>query len=490
VPSESLDELIAAIRARGEPIDYESLLNWPTPPTDVEGFKIARSAFDAYNDAERKLDQDHGFPWRRDPVRKNRIREDINAITEENNTLGVDYENMPIEVLDKKLDALINEIETERERRKNDPFWKQFEREPVPRIPFLDDKPEIERVLSAEDWRLVADHLARFQTTLDKLLLVPFGVDWRPGIKPESYFDDASEYHEANYPARLLCLTAIRHALRLGQDDWDKYLTSAAHLGAGASSLRLLMSQLVYFAGVQRIVDTTMYILHHSAVVPETLRRLASTIALLDDENMLERMYVGERVFGLSQYRDKLPQEKREGDWWNRIKREKKMSNVQYYLSNMARLIEIARMPLNERFSSWLVFIQEPDEKPKSEDTDIAIIDVARPALPFNLIMLTRMRLMGAALTVLCDGPGLTTNDNLLPQDPFDPGGGPIRHRKIGDGFVVYSAGLDQVDSGGSGELMDAFGPLRGMMPRDLLTKDIVLTVTPRQNGSVSLVWS
>jgi hypothetical protein len=363
-------------------------------------------------------------------------------------------------------------------------------RNPVPKVPFLDDKPEVEQELSTADWRIVAEHLARFQTMLDKALAVPSGGDWRPGIKPESYFDDASEYHQAHYLVRLLCLTAIWRALRLGQDDWDKYLASAAHLAAGASSLRLLMSHIVYFAGVQRIVLTAIYILHHSAVVPDTLGRLASTLASLDDENMLERMYIGERVFGLISNRDKLPKDKREGDWWNRIKREKKISDSRYYLSNMARLIEIARLPLRYRFSSWLEFIQEPNEGPKSEDTDAAVNDVARPALIFNLNMLTRMRLMRAALLVVCNGIGSTANDHLLPQDPFDPDGGQIRHRKTKDGFVVYSVGFDQADSGGYGELMDDSGPLQGMMPGRLLTKDIVLTVTPRQNGGVSLVWS
>lgn len=485
MPLDSLHDLIAAVRARGEPINFESLLNWPAPTSDFESFQAAQATLDAFNEAQRELDRKHGVPWRSDPVEKKRIRKEIETLMEEDEKLRVKYENMTHEDVDRKLKALAEELTAEQERRKDDPFWKQFVREPVPKTPFLDDKPEIDVELSPEDWRIIADHLARFQTMLDKALTIPTHIDWRPGINPESYFDDASEYHEAIYPARLLCLTAIRHALQLRQNDWDKYLTSAAHLGAGASSIRLLMSHLVQLGCVQRILDTITYILHHAAASPETLCRLAATAASLDDENMLERVYAGERVFGLAQYRDKLPETERTGDWWNRLKREKAL-DAQYYLTDLARLIDIARLPLKDRYSSWLALMQEPFEPPKAKDNHGWV----RPALLNDLIFLTRLRLMKAVLTVLCNGPEVIESDNSFLQDPFDREGRSLRYRRLTDGFVLYSVGLDQIDGGGSIEAIDDLGPLQDFVPRRRFTKDFSLEITPRQDGRVSLVWS
>lgn len=479
MPTKSLNDLIADILERGEPIDYESLLAWPKPANDLAGFQLARSALYAYNEAQSIFDRENGVL----------SREEVNAIMAECAEPDTDYEQITPEEVEQKLDALTREIETERERRKNDPIWKQFERKPVPKIPFLDDKPEVDQTLTPQDWRIVAEHLARFQSTLDISLSIPQGVDWRPGIRPERFFDDASEFHYVNYPAKLLCLTAIRHALHLRQEDWDKYLTSAARIGFGASSIRLLMSHLVVCASVQRILDTIRYILHHVTASPATLKRLASTMASLDDENLLAQIYVGERVFGLAQYRARLPENERNGDWWNRLNPQN-AAEAQIYLSDMALLIDTARLPLCERYSSWLVIMDEVNKRPAVEDSNATTDGFAMPALLNDCTMLTQLRLMRFALTALSSEDNTIESQIAELQDPFDPEGKPLRYRKTADGFIVYSVGLDQIDGGGSTEVLDDFEPFRSFLPRRRLRKDFALNVTPRQDGQVSFTWS
>lgn len=484
MPPDSLDELITAIRARGEPIDYESLLNWPTPPTDLEGFQAAKNAFDAIALAlqafEQKKRDDTPFvppslefieQWRRE------IHSELERL--KTRLDGHEFAEPATDADDEELTAAFWNLKSS--------AFDDF----TSGLPFIREKPDVDRDLDETRWQMIGERLEHIAEPLETLLTIRTPVDWRLGLPTDGYFEKGSEYHWVIHQnVKILCLGAVYHGVRNGRDDWDRYLVGAASLGMSAGTIRLLISHLVLWACLDRTIDTTAYILRRVIPSQDALLRLLKLTTTLDSPQLLETSYVGERIFGLGSYRDKLPPDKREGDWWNRIKREKKISSSWYYLSNMARLIEIAQLPLRERFSSWLAFIQEPNAEPRSEDVNGTINGVAKPALPFNLIMLTRMRLMRAALTVLCDGPGLTTNDNLLPQDPFDPGGGPIRHRKIDDGFVVYSVGLDQVDSGGCGEQMDDYGPLRGMLPRRWLTKDIVLTVAPRQNGGVSLVWS
>ncbi len=112
MPAKSLNDLMADILDRGEPIDYESLLSWPTPATDLAGSQIARTALHAYNEAQSILDRENGIL----------TPEEANAIFEEGSGSCDDYEQMTPEEVEQKLDALIKEIETERERRKNDPF--------------------------------------------------------------------------------------------------------------------------------------------------------------------------------------------------------------------------------------------------------------------------------------------------------------------------------------------------------------------------------
>ncbi len=353
----------------------------------------------------------------------------------------------------------------------------------------MDDNPEIEQALGPADWRLVTDHLARFQSTLDIALTTPQCVDWRPGIRPERFFDDASEFHYVHYPAKLLCLTAIRHALHLRQDDWDKYLASAARIGFGASSIRLLMSHLVVCALAQRIFHTIQYILYHVAASPATLNRLASTMASLDDENLLAHIYVGERVFGLAQYRAKLPENERNGDWWNRLNPQK-AAEAQLYLSDMARLVHTARLPLHKRYSSWLVIMDEVNKRPVVKDSNAATDDFAMPALLNDCTMLTQLRLMRFALSVLSSETNTIESQIAELQDPFDPEGEPLRYRKSADGFIVYSVGLDQIDGGGSSEALDDLKPFGGFLPRQRLRKDFALNVTPRQDGRVSFTWS
>jgi len=498
MPADSLDELIAAIRARGEPIDFESLLNWPTPVTDLEGFHAAAAAFASYKEVQVALERDREDVWRDDPVAQEQFERQIEETIVElekrradagSQHLSPDFEHMSDEQLKEWMRASDEGSEKSMECAS---FWRLVSlpsHDYGPKIPFIDEKPELDRALVPEDWRIVAEYLERFATPLEKLLAIRSRVDWRPGIKAESYFDDASEYHEAHHLVGLLCLAAIWRGLRLGQNDWDKYLTSAAHLGAAASSIRLLMSHIAFFAGFQRIVDTIGYILHHVTASPETVGRLVSTIALFDDEHMLERIYIGERVFGLADDRSKLSPDQRVGDWWMRLD-EECAPDARYYLANMARLIDIARLPLQERLSTWTAFMQEPGKTPVSEGADSAINPTAKPALPLNLIMLTKLRLLKTALIFLNDGHIDSAKPASLPQDPFCRDAGTIRYREIDAGFIVYSVGLDQVDSGGSTELMDDYGPLWRMIQRRLQTKDIVLTVTRRHDVGVSLVWS
>ncbi|GMV92846.1 MAG: hypothetical protein AMXMBFR82_26240 [Candidatus Hydrogenedentota bacterium] len=452
MPTKSLNDLIAEILDRGEPIDYESLLSWPKPPATSDSYESARSALEAFDSAQKEWESTD------DANRTNATEKPAPT---------VDTDRFPRWFWSLKPDRISRGL---------------------PGVPFIDNELDLAHELSPGDWCLAETYVKHFAEPIERCVTVQSPVDWRHGIRPKCFSDDVSMFYQSYYVVKLLSLSAIFHSLNRTNTGWTTYLTSAAHIGSASASIHLLMGHAIHVGCARRLLDTVAYILNRVPVSPEALTRLLSVLEYFDDEDVLKNAFVGERVFALADFRTHVSEGQQADNWWLWLD-ERKQIELHYYLENMAELVAIARLPLQERFSIWLDYIQRSMRRPKSKELHKAINEAAKSALPLNLNTLTRLRLMKVALRAIKDGPRSLANEGFLPQDPFDPDGAPLRFRHCGDQFFAYSVGVNQADDGGSTEQLDEYGPLWGLVQHRFLTKDILIAGTPRNNGTVSIEW-
>ncbi|MCC6489616.1 MAG: hypothetical protein IT364_19110 [Candidatus Hydrogenedentes bacterium] len=470
--ADSLDKAIAAILERSEPIDYEGLLRWPNPPSSspaaariYKTFKLCKRIAAPPPDAS----QD-------DPEEPQDIEEWLSQSEAQMVEMNVQLARMKAKMDEMK--AEIQDMLAGNLEEKHSKNW-------IPSVDThsLSSEPPITGRLdysqadaSEEEWLAAKEYLDKYRVPLRNLIRVEDVADWRVFLKPRGYFQRASALHTSLYSAvKLLCLAAVYHSLREREDDWDRYLLAAIRLTLSASSIQLAMSHLVYCGGVAQVTRALEFVLGRSWPPTEALAQLEAGLRSLDDEELLARTYVTERVFMLEERRRKTKSGLRGSGWWRHMPGKR---SAAFYLEQMTGLIRVANRPPNERTPAFLDAYKHVQSGKKFSSTRSSIETLIAPCAFANQLALVRVRLARAALAIRAnesrDGD-CPIPQELLPRDPFDDA--PVRHRQIDGGFMVYSVGWDGVDSGGSEDAMDKSWWPPGLAPIGRIAKDIVFKI-------------
>ncbi|MCC6694513.1 MAG: hypothetical protein IT365_02680 [Candidatus Hydrogenedentes bacterium] len=478
----SLDKAIAAILDRGEPIDYEGLLRWPKPATPSPAAEKIYRAF--------KLCKRIAAPLPETSEDDLKEPQDIEAWLLQSKA---QMEEMNIQLA--KMKAEMDEMRAEIPNMLAGNLLEKHSENWMPSAdthPPSNEPPIVGRFdyskadASEEEWRAAKEYLDKYRVPLGDLIRVEDVADWRVFLKPRGYFQRASALHTSLYSGvKLLCLAAIHRCLRDSEDDWDRYLLAAVRLTLSASSIQLAMSHLIHCGGVAQVTRALEFVLRRLRPAADAVVRLEAALRSLDDDELLARTYVTERVFMLEERRRKTKRGLRGSDWWRHMPGKR---SAAFYLEQMNGLTRIASRPLHERTPAFLHAYKQVQSGTKYSSSRSSI-ETLIAALAFsNQLAMARVRLARAALVLMTNedraDDGRVSQESF-PRDPFD--GATIRHRKIEGGFMVYSVGWDGVDSGGCEDPMDKSWWPPDLIPVSKVVKDIVFKVTPGAGKAPSL---
>lgn len=483
-----LDKAIAAILKHGEPLDYEGLLHWPKPAICTPALASIETALETFRGTVPETpdaDAQECGPVARASVER-MCREieteiesrhspmadcDAEEIAERIDTLGMEMHEMQ-----EKLDQLKSSLNSV------DAAFLRVEKRPSKgsglQVPIVDGRLNRTTKMSPWDWLAAKKHLGLFAAALDQLLQIDDSVDWRARLPAEAYFQEASRYQATLHDCvKLLCLAAVYRGIRMRWTDWHRYLNSAIRLTSSISSIQLGMSHIVFCSCCKTVVDTLEFLLCRATSSTGARAELSAGLRSLDDESLLSRAYIGERVFMLDSVRVELPVELRNGAWWQRVP-EDKVKGVCSLVETLEKMIGAAKRPTHERLSRLAATRESLTCTESLADIRDNIGVMIAPIAINSMLSLTRTRLALAALSLLPYGVDKGAREvtlSAVPCDPFD--GAPIRYRQLNDGFMVYSVGLDGMDSGGCEEPMHE-GWWWGLISVRQSCKDIVFKVT------------
>jgi len=274
------------------------------------------------------------------------------------------------------------------------------------------------------------------------------------------------------YSARLLQLETL---LAADEGDANRALEAVAAAFAAADSVRrepLPISQLVRITCHDTIFDAVKYMLNRISFSEEQLVRLAGLIQAAEDSGAFTRALAGERVMALAAFEHPeqilagIPEVQSLGpvgaDAAAGLVRMTGMAAAdrRRYLAYMDEMITASQQPLwlalshmeavgrrmqSER--SWVPRLTDMMLPALSRMGDAFARDAAGLAVAEASVAIERYRLAnGNAPPEQLENlvPGFLP---AAPVDPFD--GKPLRYRRDGTAYVVYSIGDDMKDDGG-----------------------------------------
>jgi hypothetical protein len=275
--------------------------------------------------------------------------------------------------------------------------------------------------------------------------------------------DEGSQFENARYPIDFSAappfthLSMIRNATRgqilrtiyhSGHSDADVVVAEYEKLVRVARSIRdepMLIASMVYQTTVGMAVSTAEQILNENALTREQLANLDASLALLLEENVLVRAFVGERCFGTSMMHAQ-----------NRIPVIGGLYRADY-TGALDDLILIAEEGLPIRLDEYAA------ERERTPSRFRPFSSIIAPALLSSVQSYHEMR-----ATILAARSAIAVqiwrlNGGVLPEtredfpdsvtqawsiDPFS--GQPLIYKRLDEGFIIYSVGGDMNDDGGA----------------------------------------
>ncbi len=274
---------------------------------------------------------------------------------------------------------------------------------------------------------------------------------------------------------RLLKLQAM---LAVDDKDFDKAVEAIHAMLAAGDSLRnepIFISQLVRNACHGITMDALQYALERGTFTEGQLGRLSALFANQADPHAFSRGLQGEYIVGMAifdrpermadLYRDLFGVESYVPGATRTLLRVASMTgwteaDRYRYLSRLGELTAISRMPVHEAIPAMLGY----EDQIRRNDSWVPTIsrnlssglvnavhsfgrDQAQIQFASTAIALERYQLFASTLPDRLDQlvPSFLS---ALPQDPFD--GQPLRYRRTENGYLLYSAGYNQRDDGGT----------------------------------------
>ncbi|HOC68335.1 MAG TPA: hypothetical protein PKO23_05965 [Candidatus Hydrogenedentes bacterium] len=328
-----------------------------------------------------------------------------------------------------------------------------------------------EGIISPEDQEKLRVHLEKYGDLLELLheaaLLPPGGysLDYSKGFEME-----LPHLAKTRCAVRLLQAAATYAALVGDVDGAFHALTTAMAIPRPLQQEDLLISFLVRKA----CSDIAL------ATLAETLGRITYTDAQLShfqrffaseyDPEALANAFITERVFGFEAFNDPARFMNARINWLEEVLPGASLTVVRtanafgwftqdrdYYLDSMERLIQAARMPYAEARNAF------PDLEAGGGSVLTSLSDILLPALgrviEANAAYETRLDQGAVAAAIeryrVAQGappdhlealvPGYL---DKVPPDPYDEQ--PLRYRREGEGYVIYSIGDNLADEGGT----------------------------------------
>jgi len=273
-------------------------------------------------------------------------------------------------------------------------------------------------------------------------------------------------------------LANIRQAAQLGQlsayvqaDSGDGAAAGQGVLVTVAAGRSLeaeptLFSQLVRLACLGIAEDTLEQVVNRVSLPPQTLTQLQSAFASAAECDAagtgFDRALVGERV--MSQATFKLPADQLRatisaGQTPPGVELGNLQDQQQFYEETLNQLIAARKAPMPDRLKADdTITPRISDAQSRSMVVVLAMIPSLVKVTAREGVSLARLRLAQTALALeqsrAATGSYPAALQDLTPQfvsavpnDPFD--NQPLRYRKAGEGYILYSIGPDAKDEGG-----------------------------------------
>ncbi len=266
----------------------------------------------------------------------------------------------------------------------------------------------------------------------------------------------------------LLCLEAVVHSEHHQTDEAVESLRQAWQLSESLGEESMIVTFLVQITMHRQIVDSLARVMNRIPLPDAVLARFIEMMNIADDEIVLSRCMLCERMWGIEIYghpdtygvggvpsdpaRYSLKGYAVVGLW---------SVDELNYLAGMADMIQASRQPFAARYAAMTAV--EAGWGKRQIWTNLISRLITPPLCRFALLdgrAVTKVRCAILAMAVerhrLAHGGALPTDLNQLvpvfieriPEDPFT--GKPLIFKPLAKGFTVYSVGEDLHDDGGA----------------------------------------
>ncbi|MGE5293746.1 MAG: hypothetical protein ACM3VT_02865 [Solirubrobacterales bacterium] len=276
---------------------------------------------------------------------------------------------------------------------------------------------------------------------------------------------------EMSKAARLLALEAAAHADRGEGKPAAKAVASSYALARTLLHEPTMISQTTRYVCNGIATDALERVLNRVALTEGSLAELDGVLRTARDPNALANGLIGERCLGYEAFRNP----RSFGFSGGQGSRDPSLSSIEArramgvldcewatYLDLMRQYIEAGRLPASERLRRF----REIEARRASLPESYAIVRIVMPSVETlaSVDLANQARLQTAQTAVAVEryriaagrlpeslADLVSTHLDAIPEDPFD--GRPLRYRTSQTGYIIYSIGRDEKDSGGKERL-------------------------------------